>query len=239
MGEDALLVAVPDAVPDLQGGASAEGTGGVEAGAVGVQGAAAPVTPATAGPEIMLAAASAHASEDEKDVAFEIVNGIIPQILPDAYCAAHEIARGWSDFRRDFVRTFESVARPHPLIHGRIDASSFARLAWACAQDMMLAYARARGVPLWVQADKTLAHKVIRNWEWEHRPPEVLPAPDEVSVKIESMDGSAVSGDEFTSSGSVREGTLHEIVEDVADEKQRNTLHRQVDEMAAGVKANA
>ena len=235
MEADALQVGVDGSVRGVPQAPAEEA--GAAGGADGVHGSAPAVTPAALGPEVMLAAASAHASEDEKTVAYELVNNIVFRILPNVYVAAHEIARGWANFRSDFVRCFEAVARPHPLIHGRIDATNFARLAWAIAVDMVGAYAYARGVPRSVQVDGELAAKVIRNWELEYEPPIPLPAPDRAVVKIEDMDGSSVSGDEFIGSSAVKEGTLHELAEEHADEQERNMLHRHIEEIAADFNA--
>ena len=187
------------------------------------------------GPEIMLAAATAHASEVEKDIAHVIVTQICEGIFPTPYLAAHEVARGKATFCRDFRNTFAKVAASHPQVCGRIDGSRFAYLAWELAKQLVEAYAEGQFGDR-TPANKFMARRVIRDFEKNYKPPKQLEPVDEVVVKIEHKDNTAITGDEFRSSGSVREGTLHELAEDLYDEDLKQAAHRQIEELAAETK---
>lgn len=234
--EERVPAVGPALVPGVPGGApeGAKATTIHDVGGARPAAAPAPVTHGFA-PAIHLAAATAHASEAEKDIAEMLVHQIVEGIFPTPYLAAHEVARGKHDFCRDFRRVFQRAAAPHPLICGRIDASRFANLAWEIAKNLVVAYHwgtwRRR-----VWADKTTARQVIADYEKHFHQPKTLEPIDEVKVTIEGRDNTSITGDEFISSGNKRVGTLHEIIEDVADPELRAAGHHRVEEMVAETK---
>ena len=188
-----------------------------------------PADPVTHGPEVMLAARTAHVPAAEKAVLHEIAVAVIEAVLPSPYRAALEVARGKPDFQRDFRRAVETVARRHPQILGRVDADHFSELAWARAEMLVEAYVL--GVTgVGIRCSQTWARRVIRDYEEVHSDP-VRIEPDRVRVRIESSGPATLTGDGFASSGLVREGTLHEIAEDYPTEAERQAGHRRIEEM--------
>ena len=185
------------------------------------------------GPELMLAAAAAHVPPAEKHVLNDIVVSVIDGVLPNPYRGAIEVARGKRDFCRDFRRAFEVVARRHPHVCGRIDASHFAEIAWARAKMLVELYVE-RVTGATIQASKTWAHRVIRDWEETFKAPAPAVKPSEQRVTVKVSGPATVAGDDgFRSSALVRRGTMHEIAEDYVTEEERRRAHARLDQADA------
>lgn len=149
--------------------------------------------------------------------------------------AAFQIAQGEAEFRRKVRRDWGVASLANPSICGRSDGSRIAVMAWFSIRALLSEWCASVGL---LNTGRAVmegdARGVISFFENHYVPPAPRPRlADEVVTVTESGMGPGGRGagmvDCWKSSGLKREGTLRELVEDLADPEQRAREHRLLD----------
>ena len=144
------------------------------------------------------------------------------------YWAARQLARGWDDFRAEFVRDMQTLARVDPMVAGRVDAAAFARPCWL-ALDMRLRGWFREVAPFGAAYSPRLVCEVYEKHFVDDRKGPVPMGRE--TFRITTEDSARWGG--WRSSGDVREGTFHEVMADLdVPESRLNEIHNEFDETA-------
>lgn len=153
----------------------------------------------------------------------------------DPYQMARTILGGYPEFRRACVRRMQELARWDPWVTGRINAPRFAKPVWFALKIRLANWCHRvnpgiKMTPRMV-AEVYEAHfvektgkKSMREERWKITTP---------SVERHGADG---WGPGWKSSGEVREGNYHEIMQDLdVDEAAKTEMHNEYDAVAEDV----
>lgn len=151
----------------------------------------------------------------------------------DPHHGAKVLADGWPQFRIDFVKDMNEIRSVAPDLIGKINFDRSARHCWRLL--------RARLTNWWLRAGGTIPkHRryveprvVIEAFEKYYVPPRKKPPLSESVIEMEITGKNAGLVDGFRSSGMKREGTIRQIIEDIANDGQRRRTHELVDELEA------
>lgn len=143
---------------------------------------------------------------------------------------------GFPAFRTWFVNRFAEYSRVDPYVCGTVDAEGFARHCWMRAKMRLINWC--------IACNPEFAHlmtprMIIRIFEEHFVRGQKLRPMNEMRFTFDTpeserfrMEGSAA----WKSSGEVRSGTMHEIIEDMdISESERNEQHNMLDQRSANV----
>lgn len=151
-----------------------------------------------------------------------------PSLNP--YRAARLLHEGWSAFRRDVFNDLQLVKEENYGLWSEINPDTTSRLIWDLLRQ------RVDDWSLQVVGHVMTPRKVIETFEKHWVPPEPRPDPAKTVWKFEEEGAGAGIWDGWESSGMVREGTIHEVIEDVRDPVERQKQHNQADEDIASIR---
>ena len=151
-----------------------------------------------------------------------------PSLNP--YHAAHQLNEGWPEFRRQVSNDLANLRSLNPGFISQVNVDRTANALWRILR------ARVRDYIIRMTGRDMTIRQVMEFFEKYWIPPRPRVDPEKAVWEFTETGQGAGGVDCFRSSGLKREGTIHEIIEDLENPAAREYEHRLAEESTAQIR---